>query len=216
MQKDNRISTKTMTQLALLTAIMIVMALIPFLGYIPITPAIRATTIHIPVIIGAILLGPKAGAFLGGVFGLTSLITNTISPSVTSFVFTPFYQVGETGGNFWSLVICFVPRILIGIVAGVVFKQLEKIDKTKIFACILSGVLGSMTNTLLVMGGIYVFFGESYAAAKNIAYDTLLKVIGGVIAVNGVLEAIVAALIATLVARPLIHILKKDKIKTAD
>ena len=74
-------STKTITmvQLALLTAIMVVMAMIPFLGYIPITPTIRATTIHIPVIIGAILMGPKAGAFLGFVFGLTSLVTNTIN-----------------------------------------------------------------------------------------------------------------------------------------
>lgn len=205
----NKHSTSTMIQLALLIAIMIVMATVPFLGYIPLTPTIRATTIHIPVIIGAILMGPKAGALLGGVFGLTSLVTNTINGGVTAFVFTPFYQLGNTSGNFWSLVICFVPRILIGVVAGLIYQWIQKIDKSKIAACAIAGILGSLTNTILVMGGIYLFFGREYAQAKEIAFDTLLKVIGGVIAVNGVLEAIVAAVITTLVARPLLSILAK-------
>lgn len=206
-------STKTITmvQLALLTAIMVVMAMIPFLGYIPITPTIRATTIHIPVIIGAILVGPKAGAFLGFVFGLTSLVTNTINGGITAFVFTPFYQLGDTHGNFWSLVICFVPRILIGVVAGLLFQWIQKWDRTKVLACVISGIAGSMVNTILVMFGIYIFFGQQYAAAKEIAFDTLLTVIGGVIALNGVIEAVVAALIATFVARPLLTILNKKR-----
>ena len=206
-------STKTITmvQLALLTAIMVVMAMIPFLGYIPITPTIRATTIHIPVIIGAILMGPKAGAFLGFVFGLTSLVTNTINGGITAFVFTPFYQLGDTHGNFWSLVICFVPRILIGVVAGLLFQWTQKWDRTKVLACVISGIAGSMVNTILVMFGIYIFFGQQYAAAKEIAFDTLLTVIGGVIALNGVIEAVVAALIATFVARPLLTILNKKR-----
>ena len=207
----NKKSMKKMIQTALLIAVMTVMATVPFLGYIPVTPAIQATTIHIPVIIGAILMGPKTGALLGGYFGLTSLIVNTFRPTATSFVFTPFYSLGEASGNIWSLVICFVPRILIGIVAGLVYNAVQKIDKTKVAACILSGLAGSITNTILVMSGIYVFFGNEYSQAKGIAYDTLLGVIGGVIAVNGVLEAIIAAVIATLVARPLIEILGKQK-----
>ena len=210
MPKQTR-STLTMVQLSLLTAIIIVMATVPFLGYIPITPTIRATTIHIPVIIGAILMGPKAGGFLGFVFGLTSLATNTLNGGVTAFVFTPFYQLGDTHGNFWSLVICFVPRILIGVVAGWLFRWIAKIDRTKVFACILAGIGGSMTNTILVMGGIYLFFGQEYAAAQEIAFDTLLAVIAGVIALNGVLEAIIAALLATLVARPLLSVLNRSR-----
>ena len=202
-------STVKLVQVSLLIAIMVVMAMVPFLGYIPLTPTIRATTIHIPVIIGAILLGPRVGALLGFVFGLTSLITNTINGGVTAFVFTPFYQLGNTQGNFCSLIICFVPRILIGVVAGLLFQWIQKVDKTRIFACIAAGIGGSLTNTILVMGGIYLFFGKEYAAAKEIAFDTLLKVIVGVIAVNGVLEAIVAAAIATLVARPLIAVFRK-------
>lgn len=84
----------SLVQLALFTAIILALAFTPGLGYIPLGVT-RATTIHLPVIIGSILLGPKKGAFLGGVFGLTSLINNTISPTVTSFTFSPFYS----GGN---------------------------------------------------------------------------------------------------------------------
>ena len=60
------------------------------------------------VIIAAFILGPLGGGILGFVFGLLSLIVMTIYPSATSFVFTPFYGIG----NGWSLVICFLPRIL--------------------------------------------------------------------------------------------------------
>lgn len=200
-----RKNTKRLVQVALLTAIICVLAITP-LGYIPLG-TIRATTIHIPVIIGAILLGPKVGGFLGGVFGLTSLLVNTFTPTPTSFVFTPFYRIGEVGGSLWSLVICFVPRILIGIVAGYLFRWISKVDKTQIFASIAAGLAGSIVNTILVMGGIYFLFGESYAAAKGMEYSALFSLVMTVVSVNGVLEAIVAAVLATAVAKPLLHYL---------
>ncbi len=82
-------TTKELVQLSLFVAIIVLMAVVPFLGYIPLGFT-RATIIHIPVIIGSIILGPKYGAFLGFIFGLTSLVNNTFNPTVTSFVFTPF------------------------------------------------------------------------------------------------------------------------------
>lgn len=197
--------TRTLVQTALLIALITVLSLTP-LGYIPIG-AIRATTIHIPVIIGAILMGPKIGALLGGYFGLTSLLVNTFTPTPTSFVFTPFYSIGDIGGNFWSLVICFVPRILIGVVAGFLFRWISKIDRSKIIACIVSGLLASMVNTTLVMGGIYFLFGESYAAVKQVDITALFSIIMTVVSVNGVLEAIVAAVLATAVSKPLLKYL---------
>ena len=60
--------TRYMVNLGLMAAIVIVLANTP-LGMIQL-PIIKATTVHIPVIIGAILLGPAAGAFLGAVFGI--------------------------------------------------------------------------------------------------------------------------------------------------
>ena len=107
--------TRGLVQLAIFSAIIVVLAYTPFIGYIPLGFT-RATIIHIPVIIGSLMLGPKKGAVLGGVFGLTSFINNTINPTVTSFVFTPFYNLGEYSGGIGSVIICFLPRILIGVV----------------------------------------------------------------------------------------------------
>ena len=68
MERKASASTLSMVQLALFSAIILAMAFTPGLGYIPLGVT-RATIIHLPVIIGGILLGPKKGAFLGGVFG---------------------------------------------------------------------------------------------------------------------------------------------------
>ena len=205
--------TLRMVQLAILTAIIIVLAVTPFLGYIPVG-TIQATTIHIPVIIGAILLGPSAGAFLGGVFGLTSFLNNTLTYKLTSFVFTPVYSApGEDFGSPWSLVICFVPRILIGVVAGYLYKALKALFKGRekdIISISIAAVMGSLTNTILVMAGIYFFFGSAFAEASGMAFNELLSyIITTVVAVNGVVEALVAGLITVLIVRPLMAFMKR-------
>ena len=117
--------TKDMVTTAMFVAIILAMSFVPYLGYIPLG-FMNATIIHVPVIIGAILLGPARGAFLGGIFGLTSMINNTFNPNLTSFVFSPFYSLGNVHGNFKSLMICFVPRILIGVVAYYVYTGIVK------------------------------------------------------------------------------------------
>ena len=210
MQK-NKITTGKLVQLAFFSAIIILLSLTP-LGYIPINPALRPVTVHIPVIIGAIMLGPTYGGILGFVFGLTSLLINTFQPTAVSFVFSPFYSVGGYGGNFWSLIICFVPRILIGVFAGLIYRAIAKSDKWQFTASLISGIIGSMTNTILVMGGIFLFFGQGYAAAKNIAIDALFGVLAAVVGTNGVPEAIVAAIITAAVVKPLKLIQKRKGI----
>lgn len=203
-----------MAQLALFSALILLLAFIPGIGYIPLGVT-RATIIHVPVIIGSIILGPKKGAVLGGIFGITSLISNTVTPTVTSFVFTPFFEGAGLGGNPLSLVICFVPRILVGVVPYFVYKGLEKL-LTKLkgkdtISLIIAGICGAMTNTILVMGMIYIFFGESYAAAKEMSYDALLGAIMSVVGINGVLEALVAAVLTCAVCKVLFVIQKKQR-----
>ena len=196
MKKRN---TKRFTLLALFIAIEIAISLIPFLGYIPLG-FINATTLHIPVIIGGILLGKKEGAILGFVFGLTSLIKNTMEPSLTSFVFSPFISVGGIGGNWQSLLITFIPRILIGFVAGLLYEKLRNKTNDSI-AIGTSAIIASLTNTILVLGGIYVFFGVDYANAINIAQNTLFSFIMGIVATSGVAEAIVASVITIAIVK---------------
>ncbi|MBE7027157.1 MAG: ECF transporter S component [Ruminococcaceae bacterium] len=194
--------TKKLARLAIIIAIQLILTFTPFIGYIPLGFT-RATIIHIPVIIGSLLLGPGSGAVLGFVFGLTSLYTNTFSPTITSFVFTPFYSVDGNSGNLLSLVICFVPRILVGVVPYYALRLLKKTKLSGKINYAICGLLGSLTNTLLVMNMIYLFFGESYGAVKNIAADALYSVILSVIFINGVPEAIVAALLTSIVVSAL-------------
>ena len=204
----NQASAKTqnMVKLALFAGIIVVLSMTP-LGYIPLG-VIKATTIHIPVILGSILLGWKAGAVLGGIFGLTSLVVNTITPSLTSFVFTPFYSLDGSGGSLWSLVVCFVPRILVGILPYFIYRSIQKLHGSDIVSLGIAGFLGSMTNTLLVMNLIYLLFGERWGAAKQISSDLIYKTILGVIAANGIPEAIVSAVITAAVGKVLIKVLR--------
>ena len=200
--ESKKMDVRLMAQIALLAAIMIVMAFTP-LGYIPL-PFMNATTIHIPVIVGACLLGPKVGGVLGGLFGITSVVKATIQPNITSFVFTPFYSFSpEFHGSWMSLVVAILPRILIGVVAGLVFQGLVKLIRNQTVSLAVAGVLGSMTNTIGVMGLIYLLFGEQYAAAGGTDPSLLLGVILGVVCTNGIVEAIIAGVLTAAVCRAL-------------
>ncbi len=208
MAKTKNISD--LTKFAFFVALIILLSVTP-LGYISLG-VISATTIQMPVIIGAILFGWKKGALLGGVFGLTSLIKATVQPNVTSFVFSPFVPVfGEEKGSLAALLVCLVPRILIGVVAALVFKALSKTKLKRSVACGVCGFLGSMTNTLLVMGGIYFFFGKSYSAANDIAYETLMATVMATITGAGLTEAIVSAIVCGAVCTALFKYLQNGK-----
>lgn len=82
--KSMKKNSQWMVQVSLMAAVVVVLANTP-LGMIQL-PVIKATTVHIPVILGALLLGPAAGAILGGTFGLCSVISNTLTPDRKSVV----------------------------------------------------------------------------------------------------------------------------------
>lgn len=245
---------------AIFSAIIVLMAFTP-LGYIPLV-VINATIIHVPVIIGSLFCGPKKGAFMGFVFGLTSFIKNTIMPSsLSAFVFSPVLASSMIGvsGIFKSAAICFIPRILVGVVPYFVFLGVRKLlgnikenksgalilnivisvllgfglekfmlksagenasatvfiviavvvaaalffvlnkvvgsSKPALIAFIYAGISGAFVNTLLVMSGIYIFYKDAYANALSVNPAEVIGIIGGVISFNGVIEAIVAAVI---------------------
>ena len=197
--------TLLLVQFSILVAIEAVVCLTP-LGSLPALGPIVATLAAVPVIITAIIMGTGWGALMGFLFGFFSFIVWTfIPPGPAAFVFTPFYSVGDFSGNFWSLVICFVPRILIGVVTGLAYNLFKRILKSHVGHDIitfgLSGFLGSMTNTILVLVGIYFFFGESYAAEYGMAYSLLLSAIAGIVLTNGIPEAVLGAIAAFFIGR---------------
>ena len=210
--------TYELALISMFTAIIFLLAFTP-IGLIDL-PLIKATILHVPVIMGAILLGPKKGAFLGGVFGLTSLIKNTMAPSVLSFAFSPFIPVpGLDRGSFWAVVICFIPRILVGVTPWLVYKLACLLPAKKINLGLRTGgmavaaVVGAFTNTVLVMGMIFLVFRQVYAAMNGIPVDAVLGVILGVVATNGVPEAIVAAVLVPALCIPLEKALKLSSAK---
>lgn len=193
----------------LFMAIIAVMTFIPNVGYINLI-VIKATLLHVPVIVGSIVLGPKKGAVLGATFGITSLIKNTLEPSLLSFAFSPFYQVGDIGGNGWSVVIALVPRILVGVIPYFVFTGIEKLLKNikmrRTIALPLACASGALINTLLVMHLIFFCFREEFAAAQSVAVDVVYSMILGIIAANGIPETIVAVVIGGAVSLALLRV----------
>ncbi|MDE6748213.1 MAG: ECF transporter S component [Lachnospiraceae bacterium] len=214
----NNTKTFNMVMTALFIAIIAVMTFIPNVGYINLI-VIKATLLHVPVIVGSIVLGPKNGAVLGAAFGITSLIKNTLEPSLLSFAFSPFYSVGEVGGNGWSVVIALVPRILVGVIPYFVYKGIEKLlkdfKKRRLIAIPIAAAVGAFTNTLLVMNLIYFCFREEFAAAQNIALEAVYDVILGIIAANGIPETIVAVVLGTAVSMALLKLMPQAREKQA-
>lgn len=203
--------TLTLTQFAMLLAIEAVVCFTP-LGSLPAIGPIVATLAMVPVIITAILLGTGAGAAMGAFAGLFSFLVWTFTPPnpLVAFVFTPFYGLGTTHGNIWSLVICFVPRILVGVVTGACFKLLTRRHWKNALVYGLSGALGSLANTFGVLGGIYVFFGHSYATVLGKGFEVLLGLIGLTILTSGIPEAVIGGVAAYAVCRPIRKHMKHD------
>lgn len=201
---------KNLVILSIFIAIIIIQTFVPMLGYIPVG-IMNATIIQVTVALGAIILGYKKGMILGFSFGISSLIKNTLMPNPTSFLFSPFVEsIGGYRGSYKSLMICLVPRILIGFIAGIVFLYFKNKNSIK-KALILSGVLSSLTNTILVIGGIFIFYGKEYISLKSIdsGLDKIIYSIMGLIGTQGFLEAVVSGILCLFIGNILIKVYQK-------
>ena len=204
--KTRKRDTRWLVGVALFVALQLVLQLTG-IGLIPL-PLIRATTLHIPVIVGAVVLGPLAGAILGGVFGLCSMWTATTAPTALSFAFSPVWAA-ETGGAagavkaVWIALGC---RILIGVVSGWLWIALKKIKVNNLIALPAVGIAGALTNTVLVMGSIYFLLAPEFAAAQNVGMEAVLGIVMGIVTTSGVAEAIAAAVLVEAVCGALLHV----------
>jgi len=199
--------TLFLVQFAVLLAIEALFCFTP-LGSIPIGPLV-ATLMMVPVIVTAIMLGTLAGTVMGFMAGLFSFLVWTFMPPAPpmAFLFTPFYSFGDFHGNFGSLLICFAPRTLAGTFTGLAYKGFMSLFKQKsIPSMSLAAVIGSVTNTVGVLGGIWAFFGKQYTALAGAA---ILAIIGATVLTNGLPEAAVNAVVAPAVCRPLKTVIKK-------
>ena len=205
--KTKKHDTRWMVSVALMAAIVIVLANTP-LGMIQL-PIIKATTVHIPVILVAILLGPSAGAILGAVFGICSLVSNTMAPTLLSFAFSPFLSTTGIPGALKAIWISVGCRILIGVVAGWLWVLFTKIKLNQFIALPIVGFVGSMVNTVTVMGSIYFLFAQQYAEAKEVALTAVFGLVMGTVTASGIPEAIAAAILVLALGKVLVVVFRK-------
>ena len=192
-----------MTELALLTAIVILMAFTP-LGYLK-TPFAEITFIVVPVAIGAVLLDWKAGAFLGFVFGLTSL--------AQCFGMSPF---GTMIFNLYparTAFCCIAPRIMVGIVPALAYKGLRSVRSLKALSIPVACVLAPLTNTLLYLACMCFImqgpFTEAYGYTGKGGIYFLFWVLAMVM-VNALMEAASCLVIASAITKALMHTVNRN------
>ena len=204
--KNRRKDAKWMAGVAMMAAIVVLLANTP-LGMIPLVVT-KATTVHIPVILGAILFGPLAGGILGGVFGICSVIINTFTPALTSFAFSPFMSTTGLSGAVKALWVAVGCRILIGVAAGWLWRALSRTRVNSWTALSIVGFTGSMVNTVTVMGSIFLLFTQQYAQAKEVALEAVSGLILTTVLANGIPEAIVSTVLVAVIGKNLLRFAK--------
>lgn len=192
-----------LVQTALLAALIILMAFTP-IGYLKVG-IVEVTFIMIPVVIGAIVLGPAAGAVLGGLFGLTSFIQ--------CFGMSQFGAMLLSINAIYTFIMCMIPRILMGFLAGVIFRLISKVDKTKTISFAVASLSGALLNTLFFMVSLIVFFGNTQYIKDIMAAletDTMITFFLAFVGFNGLIEAIVCFVIGFAVSKALVRFIPSN------
>lgn len=181
---QTQVKTRKIVVAGMLSAISIILGLTP-LGIIPIGP-LNATIMHLPVIIGAVLEGPVVGLVIGALFGLFSLYRASMGGSVLAPLFM-------------NPVVSVLPRLLIGPCAYYVYKGFLGLTKKRALSVGAAAVAGTLTNTIGVMGFIYILYASKYAELMGLQPATVGWTILSASAVNGVPECIVAVIVTVAV-----------------
>ncbi|WP_161979413.1 ECF transporter S component [Streptococcus sp. S784/96/1] len=185
-------NSTTVATVSMFFATMIVIHLLTSIIFNVLPLPIKPTLVHIPVIIASILYGPRVGATLGGLMGLISVVTNTVILLPTSYLFSPFVE----NGNIYSLIIAMVPRILIGITPYFVYKLIKNRS-----GLLIAGAIGSMTNTIFVLSGIFFLF-------SNVYNGNIQAMLATVIGTNAIAEMLISSFLALIIV-PRLQNLKK-------
>lgn len=184
------INTKRLTMMAIATAILLIQNFVPFLGNLPLPP-LNPTIIHITVIVFTFLLGTRDGMIIGAIWGIIRMIRAFAMPA------SPLDPLIWT-----NPLIAVLPRLLIGLTVGITYQWLQK-RWPSTHNLRISAFLGSLTNTVFVMLFIYVFFTEDIAYLMNIQLDNIVYGLLAIVVTSGIPEAIIAAIIAPIVVKPL-------------
>ena len=195
----SRQKTILLAENAMLTAVIILMSFTP-LGYLQIGP-VKMTLIMIPVAVGAITLGPTTGAFLGFVFGATSFIQ--------CFGLDAFGTTLLGINPIFTFIMCFVPRILMGYLCGLIFKGIAKFNKP--VGYVVAALSGAILNTVFFMSTLILFFGRTDYIMEFRGELNIFAFLVAFVGLQGLLEIIACAVIGAPVAAGVDAAVKKLK-----
>ncbi|MDD3394387.1 MAG: ECF transporter S component [Clostridia bacterium] len=190
------LSVKDLTTTGMMIAIILLMSFTP-LGYLR-TAGLEVSLITIPVAIGAMIIGPKAGLLLGTVFGLTSFYQ--------CFGMSPFGAALLGINPFLTFLVCVPTRALVGWFTGMIFKGLEKMDRSKTVCFFIGGLIAALLNTILFMAALILFFWNTdYIQSINASIGNLsvFAFVLTFVGVNGLLEMPATCIVSGVVSKTL-------------
>lgn len=195
MTKKKGMSARELTSLGLLTGILLVMSFTP-LGYFR-TLGLDISLMMIPVGIGAMLMGPKAGAWLGFIFGATSFYQSMTGSSPFSAMLFNISPIG-------TFMTCIPTRILMGFLTGLIFQAVQKLDKKKTVCYFVGGFFAAFLNTVFFMGVLLLFFWNTeFIRGINETLGGLNPIlfVGAFVGVNGLLEMPASCIVGGVVSK---------------
>lgn len=166
------------------------------LGYFH-TFGLDISLMMVPVAIGAMLMGPKAGAWLGLIFGATSFyqaVTGSSAFSTMLFNINPIY----------AFLLCIPTRVLMGFLTGVIFKAVQKVDKKKTVCYFVGGFFAAFLNTLFFMGMLLIcYWNTEFIQGINETLGGLnpLMFVVAFVGVNGALEMPSSCIVGGIVSK---------------
>ena len=185
----NRKSLRDLILAAVLCALVVVMTVVPYTGYITVGGTLEITTLHIVTILAGVLLGWKYGAVVGAVWGLTCILRCLLA--------MPWFQPY----GFANVFVALFPRVLVGAVSGLVFAALKKTRLTRNLSIGIAAVAGSLTNTVLVLSAMTIYCRihgvEGYEQASVLTI--LQSIVAAIAALNGIIEIIAAVVLVPAV-----------------
>lgn len=190
--KQSEFSTRYLVELALLGAVVLLMAFTP-IGYIK-TFGFEITLIVVPVAVGAVVLGPAAGAVLGGVFGVTSFVQCFGMSAFGAFLLgvNPVY----------TFLVCVPTRILEGFLTGWLYQGLRQTRLNPNASIALASLCCPLLNTIFFMGMLVMLFADTMRG-EPFGMTRVLPFVIGFVGVNGVVEALACFVLGTGVSAAL-------------
>jgi uncharacterized membrane protein len=193
--KHKRFDTRRLVLLSVLGAILLVMSFTP-LGYLNIGPLAISLNM-IPVAIAAVALGPMAGAILGGIFGITSFL-QCLGIGGISAMGVILFEISPV----LAFVQRFVPRVLAGLLAGLVYQGVGKLTGQGV-AAFVTGFCAALFNTVLFMLSLVLLFGNTEYMQGLIAGRNIIVFICAFVGINAVVEMLAATFAVGLVGKAL-------------